>query len=270
MHRSGTSLVHSILRQDPDVSAFKNTGVPEDEGQHLQHVFLPAKDHGGPGRFGFDSASFLDETSPLCTAANGQLIWSAWSRYWDMSRTLLVEKSPPNLVRTRFLQSLFPSSRFIIVVRHPIAVGMATLKWRPDDPTSLVNHWIVCQRRFELDRPKICRLLVLRYEDLVQRPAEIIAETYGFAGVRPHVPEVSVQSDLNNSYFREWRQLLEMDPQAAANFETIRSSYRELCELYDYRGAALMLTSMHKAADREASSTMGRSEFRPGLGSREI
>jgi hypothetical protein len=234
LHRSGTSLVHTILRQHPDVSGFMDTGVPQDEGQHLQHVFPPAHKHGGPGLWGFDPASFLDESSPLCTAANGQLIWSAWSRYWDMSRAVLVEKSPPNLVRTRFLQSLFPNARFIIVVRHPIAVAMATLKWRPRNPKSLVDHWIICHRRFELDRPKISRLLVLRYEDLVQRPSDTIAEIYRFSGVGPHAPDVRVQSDLNNSYFREWRQHLETDPQAAANFETIRSSYMEFCELYDY------------------------------------
>ena len=39
-----------------------------------------------------------------------------------MSEPVLVEKSPPNLVRTRFLQALFPDARQIVVTRHPIAV----------------------------------------------------------------------------------------------------------------------------------------------------
>jgi len=38
LHRSGTSLVHRCLAAHPDVSGFADTGVPEDEGQHLQTV----------------------------------------------------------------------------------------------------------------------------------------------------------------------------------------------------------------------------------------
>ena len=39
LHRSGTSLVHRCLALHPAVSGFSGTGVPEDEGQHLQTVY---------------------------------------------------------------------------------------------------------------------------------------------------------------------------------------------------------------------------------------
>ena len=42
LHRSGTSLVHRCLAEHPSASGFRNTGVWEDEGQHLQTVYLPA------------------------------------------------------------------------------------------------------------------------------------------------------------------------------------------------------------------------------------
>ena len=70
LHRSGTSLLHRCLAEHPDASGFRGTGVPEDEGQHLQSVYRPARAHGGPGRFGFDPGAHLTEESPLVSDEN--------------------------------------------------------------------------------------------------------------------------------------------------------------------------------------------------------
>ena len=51
LHRSGTTPLARALSAHPDISGFSNTGVPEDEGQHLQDVYPPAYVLGGPGRF---------------------------------------------------------------------------------------------------------------------------------------------------------------------------------------------------------------------------
>lgn len=58
-HRSGTSLLHEIIREHPAISGFRNTGVPEDEGQHLQSVFKPANSFGGPGKYIFNKNSVV-------------------------------------------------------------------------------------------------------------------------------------------------------------------------------------------------------------------
>jgi hypothetical protein len=65
LHRSGTSLIHECLRDHPDISGFSGTGVNEDEGQLLQSVYKPASVFGGPGKFGFNPRSFMDETHEL-------------------------------------------------------------------------------------------------------------------------------------------------------------------------------------------------------------
>lgn len=110
----------------PEVSGFHGTGVEEDEGQHLQTVYPPARRRGGPGRFALSEQSHLTESSPLATPESAQRLAAEWGRHWDLQRRVLLEKSPPNLVMTRFLQQLFPDSGFIMVVRHPVIVALST------------------------------------------------------------------------------------------------------------------------------------------------
>ena len=152
LHRSGTSPLFQILREHPEISGFRNTGVPEDEGQHLQTVFPPATIHGGPGRFGLMREAHLTEDSDLLTPENKLKLFKEWSRHWDLTKPNLLEKSPPNLIKTRFLQSVFPNSYFIVILRHPVAVSLATWKWARCSLESLTAHWVRCHEIFERDR----------------------------------------------------------------------------------------------------------------------
>ncbi len=204
LHRSGTTLLTRCLAQHPQVSGFADTGAIEDEGQHLQTVYHPANRHGGPGRFGFHDAAYLDETSPLVTEANRRKLLEEWSRHWDMSKPVLVEKSPPNLIRTRFLQGLFPGSEQVVMMRHPIAVACATQKWSWTSYTSLIEHWLVCHERLEADAPQLERLFVLRYEDFVADPDARLADVFRFIGVEPHPSGLTVKTTINDAYFTRW------------------------------------------------------------------
>jgi hypothetical protein len=204
LHRSGTTLLTRCLAQHPQVSGFADTGAIEDEGQHLQTVYHPANRHGGPGRFGFHGEAYLDETSPLVTEANRRKLLEEWSRHWDMSKPVLVEKSPPNLIRTRFLQGLFPGSHQVVMMRHPIAVACATQKWSWTSYTSLVEHWLVCHERLEADAPHLEHLIVLRYEDFVAAPDARLADVFRFVGVEPKPSGLTVKTTINDAYFTRW------------------------------------------------------------------
>lgn len=221
LHRSGTSLIHRCLSDHPEVSGFQNTGVPEDEGQHLQSVYLPAGAFGQVGQFGFRPESYLDEHSPLASRENALRLLSDWLPHWDTSRRILVEKSPPNLVRTRFLQELFPASRFIVVLRHPIAVAYASQKWTSRMPVlrrlgvadernpklwihTLVEHWLVCHERFERDRPLLRHLHVLHYEDFVDSPQEHLERLHEFLGLAPAPLTRDIRPRINDRYWQKW------------------------------------------------------------------
>ena len=40
---------------------------------------------GGPGKFGFNNNSFLDENSHLISNKNREKLLHEWSKYWDLS-----------------------------------------------------------------------------------------------------------------------------------------------------------------------------------------
>ncbi len=204
LHRSGTSLLHEILRSHPDVSGFAGTGVPEDEGQHLQTVYLPAKAFGGPGRFGFDEASFMDERHPLATPDSAAKLFRQWSDHWDLTKEYLIEKSPPNLVRARFLQKLFPASKFIIILRHPIAVAYATRKWSRTRISSLIEHSLRCYERCREDLRFLSGVYVLRYEEFVLEPTRHIQALVEWLGMDPFDFQHEVRHNVNDKYFAMW------------------------------------------------------------------
>jgi len=202
LHRSGTSLVHRLLCGHPSVSGFSGTGVPEDEGQHLQTLYPPAKVFGGPGRFALKKAAHLTENNrPLVEACKAEL-WTSWAPYWDLSKLVLLEKSPPNLIRSRFLQAVFPGAKFIFVIRHPLAVAAATQKWAKLPIGDLARHWVRAHEIFLDDLAHVKSWAWFRYEDLTANTESTLAQLYGFAGLEPVKPNETVV-DSNDAYFEK-------------------------------------------------------------------
>ena len=79
LHRSGTTPLARCLAAHRQISGFANTGAEEDEGQHLQTVYPPARAHGGPGRFALSAAAHLTETSPLLTPEAATILLQQWT-----------------------------------------------------------------------------------------------------------------------------------------------------------------------------------------------
>ena len=188
------------MRANPSVSGFSNTNVPEDEGQHLQTVFPIAKVYGGPGRFAFDSRSHLSESSALVSKESRDQLLREWGAYYDLSKRVLLEKSPPNLVRSRFLQSLLPNSLFVFIIRHPVAVALATQKWSKTSFTELLLHWYLAHDRLLEDLTKLDNYLMFRYEDFILSPGFYVQQISQAVSIDYYPPTEAV-FDANKKYF---------------------------------------------------------------------
>jgi Sulfotransferase family len=244
LHRSGTTLLFNTLRDHPMISGFTfpNGGEKEHEGQHNQSVYPKDSELGGPGYFAFNPCSHMIETDSLISESNSKRLFSQWSTHWDLSKPVLLEKSPPNIVRTRFLQAIFPDSYFISIVRDPVVTALATLKWMgwprhvvesrnglggytvreastEDIPVfnrsrrlftesmlyTLFLHWITAHKILRADIAHVPRFLMVRYEDLVNEPVRTMANLYEFLSI----PSQGINNnahivDENKNYLRQW------------------------------------------------------------------
>lgn len=223
LNRSGTSVLHRLLRAHPEVSGFTDTGALEDEGQHLQTVIPAAHNYGGAGKFCFDARAYLTETSPLNTRENREKLLTEWGEYWDLRKPVLIEKSPPNLIRMRLLQAMFPESRFVIITRHPLAVALATMKWAKTNVRELVEHWVLAHQAAKRDTNSLRHAYWLRYEDFVANPHTALAALCNFIGIAPiHLSE-PVKPDVNEKYFAEWKAIAQESPMQLARVRLLHA-----------------------------------------------
>jgi hypothetical protein len=222
LHRSGTTVLADLIARHPEASGLQDTGVPEDEGQHLQDVYPASQLLGGPGRFARDPFAHLTESSPLATAANGRRILDAWAPYWDLSRRLLVEKTPANLIMGRFLQQLYPDACFLFIVRHPVVVSLATRKWRPRTTFDrLLEHWFAAHDTMRDDVRHLRRVRVVKYEDLVSQPDTVLKGVADFLGLDSPLDASAVDAAPSQRYAAVWR-----DEQASDNPRVRRRTAR--------------------------------------------
>jgi len=195
-HSSGTSLLHYLLMNHPDISGFKDTGVPQDEGQHLQSVYLPALAFGGR-LMCLNKDCSMDETSALVTEPNKEKLSSEWGKYWNLTKPVLMEKSPPNVVRSRFLQAMFPSSCFVFIRRHPVATSMHQKQLSKIQ--QLFTNWLQCYQNAEKDKDHLKRMLQIRFEDLVNNPQAVLDDIFKMVGLRRIQVPIFIHHSSNSS-----------------------------------------------------------------------
>ncbi len=206
LHRSGTTILGDIVKGHPSITGLTNTGVSMDEGQLIQSVYPAAKKYGGPGKFGFSPEMHVVETSDLITNSNRELLLSEWGKYWDTSSRIFVEKSPPNLLKTRFLQKFFPNSLFVVIYRHPIAVSLATKrKWKNSSIEDLIHHWIHCHKLYKEDEPYLKNVVSFTYEDFVLNPKSYLELIFNTVEVEMEEINLPVKSNINQKYFDVWK-----------------------------------------------------------------
>lgn len=236
LHRSGTSMLAGALARHPDVSGLAGSEAKEDEGQHLQDVLPPARAYGGAGRFALDPQAHLTEADPLATEENAERMAVQWMPYWDLTKRVLVEKSPPTIVRTRLLQALVPGARFVLVVRHPVVVSLSTRKWRRGVALgALLDHWFAAHETLLADLPHLDAAHVVKYEHLVRDPDCVLGQLAGALGLSGPVPADTIRGDASTAYQDEWRRWAESrTPWRRAEHRRLVDRYEERAQRFGY------------------------------------
>jgi hypothetical protein len=228
MPRSGTTILAKEIAKLANCTGFENTGVMMDEGQYLQDVYPTEWACGGAGRFGFAPEAHLTEHSTLLTPANATRLRQSWEIHWGRDETIRVEKTPGNLLKTRFLQCAFPNAYFVVIKRHPVPVSLATQKWSLTPLPELFEHWLQCHKIFDEDKKQLNHLFELSYEDYIENPRKCLEEIADFIGAEfSSSLEERVADGFNKRYFDRWTRMLQLSP--------FKAYYRRVAKEYERR-----------------------------------
>lgn len=284
LHRSGTSFFARTIESAPGATGLRDTGRPQDEGQFVQDVFDNTPS-GSVGRFAFHPASHLTEAA--AEPDHGRRLLDAWSSYWDTGARLFVEKSPPNMLRTRYYDAVFPKAKQLMIVRSPIAVAMASQKWTYASVFGAVEHSLTAYEIMLRDLLRIeADWAVVRYESFVRDPVGVLAAATAAVGLDiGTVPAPEVRDGVNQEYAdefaghrnppmrrRRWyRRIL---PRLRRFGWELGDSFAEIQQIvrrYDHEMAALGYEDFDTLPD--AAAVMGADDVRAileygGLGSR--
>ena len=110
---------------------------------------------------------------PEATHGHASLrLYAEWRRYWNVSRPVLVEKSPIDMLKTLYLQSLFGSDRtmFLVVLRHPMATLRKLIADNPryfrDCGDTYLQHWLLLHETMLKDLVDIKHTALVHFEHL--------------------------------------------------------------------------------------------------------
>jgi Sulfotransferase family len=97
-------------------------------------------------------------------------IKAVWETYWDKSKPVLLEKSPPNLIRTHEIRAHFQPVKFIVMVRNPYAQAEGLMRRNQFTAKRAANFSMMCLRRQLENARQLQDTLVMTYESLVEDP----------------------------------------------------------------------------------------------------
>lgn len=168
---SGTSMIKELFETSEAVSTFLYQGkFKTGEGQFLD---------------GVKEIMGIDNRWDADIEFNWKLIKEIFLDYWNLDKPILFEKSPPNLLRAKQIESVFRPAYFIISIRNPYAQieGLYRRKWI-SSPTAAAEFWVKCAK-YQIDNINMLKnKIFFCYEELTDNTDEVLKK------IRAFIPEI--------------------------------------------------------------------------------
>ncbi len=116
------------------------------------------------------------------------IVWQYLKNEPEAARLRWVEKTPDHVRFLDRILPLYPDARFVHILRNPIYAIYSNKRTPLSQKRSLAwlaEYWTICIAADETVRAKYPKsIYALRYEDLAQEPAKMLAEVCHFLGIR--------------------------------------------------------------------------------------
>ena len=181
-YNSGTTLLAELLGQHPSISALST------EGHFITDQFIKDYDIGLPRMWVEREDLFRlneDDEGP-----DALRVKKEWAMRLDLKKPVLLEKSPPNSAKMRWLQKHFENAHFIGIMRNGYAVSEGIT--RKADPKHLINSWPIEMSAYQWKRSNevmqqdaehLKRFMWVTYEDLAGDTVETLNKITDFIGI---------------------------------------------------------------------------------------
>ena len=173
----GSTLLNQIISTSEDVSCNNHLGTRE--GQ-----LLP-----GVKRFMFQKNRW-DENVKY----DWKKIKNVWMRYWDQSKSVLLDKSIPNIMRVNAIKKEFKNIFFICMVRNPYAQVEGIIRRNEASAEYAANFAIKCLKYQKLNIEKEKNLLFFTYEQLCEDQNTTIQKIIDFI---PELFDIKTNIEFN-------------------------------------------------------------------------
>lgn len=117
-----------------------------------------------------------------------EIVKEKWSKDWDYDKLVLLEKSPPHLVRAKQLEMHFPQSYFIIMIRNPYAFCESVKRRWGNKPSffrrfsyfNIAKFWVICAHYQVFNIKHLQNAMYFSYEELTHHPRQICQRILDF------------------------------------------------------------------------------------------
>lgn len=179
----GSTLLNEIICTSNAVSVNNSEGTREGQGLPVVKDIMFNHDRRWDESLDFD----------------WQLIKNEWMKYWDLSRPVLLEKSPPNIIRAKSINQHFNPAYFIILYRNPYAHVESLMKrenWTPEESAEFAINCLIYQKQ---NLESLQRTFQLSYEELTDNPARMSESLSNFL---PEISDIVTDKEFNAHNFK--------------------------------------------------------------------
>ena len=164
-NNSGSTLMFDLIATSPNVATLTKQSGHTLEGHDVvrDHMPHPGKLDDQPVRTFTEAADYFTNPSRY----NWEEIKKGWHGLWDMSKPVLLEKTPNNCLKVQLLAKYMQPAKFIIGMREPYSFCHSMLSYHVHDVKRSARHWMKCaEAQIDNMNKLYSQCILINYEDL--------------------------------------------------------------------------------------------------------